>query len=63
MAHTIHIRVTVELERLQGKFAALDEMTDALVEMIEGANDGSISGLGVDGDSEYEIVDYQVEGA
>jgi hypothetical protein len=36
-------------------------MADALASMIELANEDSIYGLGVDGDSEYEITDWTVE--
>jgi len=53
--------VTVEVERAEGKFAPKDEIREAVSEMLEGANDGSIDGIGADGDSNYEITDWTVE--
>jgi hypothetical protein len=57
----LEYRVTVEIERLQGKFASKDEITEAILEEIRGANPDSIDGLGADGTSEYEITDWDVE--
>ena len=52
--------VEVEVERIQGKFAGKDEIGEMIVEMIEGANEGTVEGVGADGDSEYEIVSWDV---
>lgn len=49
--------ITVEVERIQGKFASRDEIGEALVEAVEGA---MLDGLGADGDSEYEMVSVEV---
>jgi hypothetical protein len=56
----ITFTVEVELERVQGKFAGKDEIAEAIAEMIEGANESSVDGVGADGDSEYEIVSWEV---
>jgi hypothetical protein len=60
MAHTFTFTVTVELERTEGKFAPRDEMEEALTGMLESANEGEVSGIGSDGDSTYEITNWEV---
>lgn len=55
------LTVEVEVERTEGKFAGRDEIADALVEAIEDANPSSVDGIGADGISSYEVVDWQVE--
>lgn len=48
--------VTVEVERVTGKFASRVEIQEALVEAIEqGAYDAALDGIGADGESEYEV--------
>jgi len=54
--------VEVEVERTQGKFASRDEISAAVVEMLDGADEGTVDGVGADGDSEYEIVSWEVSG-
>lgn len=61
MSHRFTFLVTVELERSSGKFASRDEMSDQILSEIEGADPGSLSGLGADGDSEYEVSSWEVE--
>lgn len=53
--------VFVEVERVQGKFASRDEVEDTIREMLEQANEGTVDGVGADGDTEYEINDWSVE--
>ena len=48
--------VEVEVERTQGKFASRDEISEAIVEMLEGANEGEVSGVGADGDSVQTVL-------
>jgi hypothetical protein len=55
--------VEVEVERVQGKFASRDEILEQLQEVVEGADPGSVDGVGADGDSEYEVVNWEVSGA
>ena len=55
--------VEVEVERTQGKFASRDEISAAVVEMLDGADEGTVDGVGADGDSEYEIVSWEVTAA
>jgi hypothetical protein len=63
MAHVFKFIVTVETERVSGKFASRDDQSERLVEEIEGMNPGSLDGLGADGESYYDINDWQVEEA
>jgi len=56
----ISFEVHVEVERVQGKFASKDDIADLISDWLETANEDSISGVGADGDSEYEILDWQV---
>lgn len=60
MAHTIQMMVTATVERTQGKFAARDELVEEIQQALDDANPGSISGVGADADSEYEITDWEV---
>jgi hypothetical protein len=59
MAHTFTFTISVELARESGKFMARDEMSDLLIEAIEGSDPGEISG-GADGDSVYSVMDFTV---
>lgn len=49
--------VEVELERSQGKFATRDEMQDQIIEALEGADPGSLTG---DNEGEYDVVSWEV---
>lgn len=60
MSHTIKLTVTIELERIEGKFASRDEMTEALIDELEGMDPGEIYGLGADGDTSYSIANWEV---
>ena len=53
--------VTVDAERIEGKFAGRDEVGEELSSAIEGADPGSIDGIGADGTSSYEVSDWTVE--
>jgi hypothetical protein len=56
MAHRFTVTLEVEVERTEGKFASRDEIAEAIQEALANAGEGeSLSGLGADGDSEYEI--------
>ena len=57
----IQFTVDIEIERIQGKMVTKDELADEILESIEAANPSSLSGLGPDSNSEYEITDYVVE--
>ncbi len=52
--------VEVEVQRVEGKFAAKDEIADYLREEIEGMDPGEVDGVGADGDSRYEITVWSV---
>lgn len=61
MAMTFEFKVTVTVERVSGKFASRDEISEALMAELEGAEPYGVSGLGADGMSEYETSDFTVE--
>ncbi len=61
MSHRFTFTVNVEVTRTSGKFASRDEIAEALIEEIEGADPSSIYNLGADGESEYEIDSWEVE--
>lgn len=61
MAHKFKIVTEVVVERTEGLFAARDEMAEVLIEWIENANEETLSGLGSDGTSEYEVLEWNVE--
>jgi hypothetical protein len=49
--------VEVEVERDEGKFASRDELADQLIQEIEGADPGSLSG---DNGGEYSTTSWEV---
>lgn len=61
MAHTYRFIVEIEAEHVSGKFAARDEISEQLIEYIEGAEESEVSGIGVDGDTTYRINSWSVE--
>lgn len=61
MAHTFSFTITAIVERESGKFASRDEIADEIINELEGADPGYVSGIGADGDSEYTIIDWTVE--
>ena len=52
--------IEVELERESGKFASRDELIDEIKEWLEDANQGTVDGVGADGDSVYEVTEWSV---
>lgn len=50
--------VDVEVERESGKFAGRDEIAAELLQSLEDADPGEVSGVGADGDSEYSVVEW-----
>lgn len=60
MASRFTFTVEVEVERTQGKFASRDEIAETIREWLDGANDGSVDGVGADGESEYEVTSWDV---
>lgn len=61
MSHTLEFKVTVVLERTQGKFAGRDEMADELTAVLNDSNPQSINNIGADGESDYEVTEWTVE--
>jgi predicted transcriptional regulator len=56
-----NFHIEVEWQRLSGKFASREEIVTEIADWLEEANAGEVSGVGADGDSEYEIVSWSVE--
>ncbi len=52
------VRLVVEVERVSGLFVGRDELTDAIRDAIEEVD---LTGLGANGDSEYEVTSVDVE--
>lgn len=50
--------VNASVERVQGKFSTRENIEEELIETIDGANPGSITG---ENDGEYEVTDWTVE--
>lgn len=50
--------VSVDVERVSGKFAAKDELSDKIIEELDGSNPGAVFS---DEDAEYEITDWAIE--
>ncbi len=61
MTYIIELKVTVELDRTEGKFASREEVVESLTEWLENANQASIYGIGADGESTYEVINWDVE--
>lgn len=57
------LKITATVERQKGKFAPRDEIIEEMINQVDGANPYLITGVGADGDSEYEITDWEVEQA
>jgi hypothetical protein len=58
MSHRFTFQVSVELDRVQGKFASREDMAYEIQQELEAADPGSIS-AGEDG--EYEVTGWEVE--
>lgn len=54
------LTVEVEVERVEGKFASRDDILAELTEAVEGADPGTVDGIGADGASSYEVVEWTV---
>lgn len=61
MSHRFEFKVSVEVERESGKFAARDEISDALLAELELSDPGTVGGLGADGMTDYNVIDFTVE--
>jgi hypothetical protein len=51
-------KVTVEVERVEGKFASRDEIMEQLADALESADPGAVSG---DNGGEYEVTSWAVD--
>lgn len=57
------MKVYVEVERLEGKFASRDEIEQAITDALHDANPSQFDGLGADAASSYEVSNWEVEPA
>lgn len=55
------MKVVVEIERLEGKFAPRDELEQEIFDALHDANPSEISNVGADGASTYEVTSWEVE--
>jgi hypothetical protein len=53
-------KITLEVERTQGKFASREEIAECAIEQLEGA-EPYIGGIGADGETEYDVTLFEVE--
>jgi len=53
--------ITLQVERVEGKFASNDEISERIQEQLESL-DFDLDGLGADGESTYEVVESDVDG-
>jgi hypothetical protein len=62
MAHTFKVELEIVVERTEGKFASRDEIADAIRDALESTTieGDSLSGLGADGSSDYDVVQATV---
>lgn len=58
MEFVFEVRVTVE--RVEGKFAARDEIVEEISQILAESDPSSIDGIGADGASSYEVQDWDV---
>jgi hypothetical protein len=52
--------IEAEWDRTQGKFASREEIVTEILQWLEDANFGNVSGIGSDGDSDYDITSWEV---
>lgn len=60
MGVKVTITIDVEVAHVCGKFASKDEIAEAIVAELEGSDPGTLTGVGADGESEYEISSWEV---
>ena len=61
MSHEFTFVVTVTVDRVSGKFASRDEMAEPMIAALtEAIGSVDLTGLGVDCESEYTVVDSEV---
>lgn len=61
MALRFAFTVTVEIERESGKFASREEIAEVLIEWLESADQGTVDGIGADGESSYSTTSWEVD--
>lgn len=58
MAHRFTYTVTVEVERTEGKFASRDELSEQIMDELEGCDPGTVEG---DNGGQYDVTEWTVE--
>jgi hypothetical protein len=59
----ITLKITADVQRVRGKFVSREEIIQEMISQVESANPYTVSGIGADGESEYEIMEWEVEEA
>ena len=59
----ITLKITADVQRVRGKFASKEEVIQEMISQMESANPYTVTGIGADGESEYEIMEWEVEEA
>ena len=59
----ITLKITADVQRVRGKFVSREEIIQEMISQVESANPYTDSGIGADGESEYEIMEWEVEEA
>jgi hypothetical protein len=52
--------VEAEVERESGKFAGREDVAAELRDALEAADPADVSGVGADGDSVYNVIEWEV---
>jgi hypothetical protein len=52
--------IEADVQRIEGKFATRDEIAEQIQGWLDNANEGLIDGVGADGASSYEVIDWSV---
>lgn len=56
----VRVVVEVEVKHVRGKFVGREEITEVVLDELERADPSYLSGMGSDGDSEYDIEAWAV---
>lgn len=56
----LKFEIEIEVQHVSGMFAGKDEVEESIMSDLESADPGSVSNIGANGDSEYEVVSFDV---
>jgi hypothetical protein len=61
MIQRIEIKVAIEIEHREGKFASREEIVEQITSELELAEMSTIDGLGEDGTTTYDVTSWDIE--